>query len=48
MGRWLGGQVPLGFYSRRIEECDASGQKRSRVRLEAVEEEQELVRLIYS
>ncbi|MDD7402582.1 MAG: recombinase family protein [Butyribacter sp.] len=48
MGRWLGGQTPLGFYSERVEEIDELGQKRSRVRLEPDTEGQELVKLIYS
>lgn len=48
MGRWLGGNAPLGFCSQRIVERDDTGQKRSRVRLEAAQEEQELVKLIFS
>lgn len=45
-GRWLGGNTPLGFASEGIKEQE-EGRQRSYFRLRVVEEEAELVRLIY-
>lgn len=46
-GRWLGGQTPLGFASEKVVETDGQGKKRSRFRLVDVEEETEILLLIF-
>lgn len=45
-GRWLGGTPPLGFKSVQIE-YESNGNKKKMYKLEIVEEELEIVRLIY-
>lgn len=47
-GRWLGGNTPLGFESQKAVEEDGQGKKRSRFRLVPVDEEVELVKIIFS
>jgi len=47
-GRWLGGNVPLGFESEKVVEEDSQGRRRSRYRLIPVLEEQERVKLIFA
>ena len=46
-GRWLGGTPPLGFKSVQIQ-YEHNGQVKNMFKLEVVEEEMEIVRLIYS
>lgn len=45
-GRWLGGKTPTGFKSKKIT-SNVSGKEKSLYILEPVQEEQELVKLIY-
>lgn len=45
-GRWLGGTPPLGFKSVQIE-YESNGNKKKMYKLEVVEEELEIVKLIY-
>ncbi|MBU5269442.1 recombinase family protein [Clostridium cochlearium] len=47
MGRWLGGQTPLGFESEQITYLDPEFKERSMYRLVPVDEELLLVKLIY-
>ena len=47
MGRWLGGQSPLGFDGTREYYIDESGKERSVTRLKANNEELKIVKLIY-
>ena len=47
-GRWLGGNTPLGYKSKKVEKIDIEGKKRSLFMLEAIEEEKDIVVLIFS
>lgn len=47
MGRWLGGQSPLGFNGTREYYIDETGKERSVTRLKENEDELKLVKLIY-
>ena len=47
MGRWLGGQSPLGFDGTREYYIDENGKERSITKLKRNEEELKLVRLLY-
>lgn len=47
-GRWLGGNTPLGYKSKKVEKIDIEGKKRSLFMLEAIEEEKDIIILIFS
>ena len=47
-GRWLGGNTPLGYKSKKVEKIDIEGKKRSLFMLEAIEKERDIVVLIFS
>lgn len=47
-GRWLGGNTPLGFKSKKVEKIDVEGKKRSLFMLEEIEEEKNTILLIFS
>lgn len=47
-GRWLGGNTPLGYKSKKVEKIDIEGKKRSLFMLEAIDEEKDIVVLIFS
>ena len=46
-GRWLGGTTPLGFKSKKIENIDFDGKKRSLYKLEIIPEEIQTINLIW-
>lgn len=47
-GRWLGGTTPLGYKSKKIENIDIDGKKRSLYKLEQISDEAEKVKLIWN
>lgn len=47
-GRWLGGNTPTGYKSEKVERTTADGKVRSLYKLDIIEEEAELIRLIFS
>lgn len=47
-GRWLGGNTPTGYKSEKVERMTADGKVRSLYKLDMIEEEAELIRLIFS
>jgi site-specific DNA recombinase len=47
-GNWLGGEEPTGFINKRISYSDSNGKEKTYCMLEPVENELELVRLIYT
>ena len=46
-GRWLGGTTPLGYKSKKIENIDIDGKKRSLYRLDYINDEVKKIRLIW-
>ena len=46
-GRWLGGTTPLGYKSKKIENIDIDGKKRSLYRLDYISDEVKKIRLIW-
>ena len=47
-GRWLGGNTPLGYKSKKVEKIDVEGKKRSLFMLDEIEEEKRTILLIFS
>lgn len=47
-GRWLGGNTPLGYKSKKVEVVSVDGKKKSLYMLDVVDDEVEKVRLIFS
>lgn len=47
-GRWLGGTTPLGYKSKKIENIDIDGKKRSLYKLDQISDETEKVKLIWN
>lgn len=46
-GRWLGGTTPTGYKSKKLEDIKLDGKKKSSFKLELIEDEIEIVKLIY-
>ncbi len=46
-GRWLGGNTPLGFQSKKIENIDIEGKKRSLYQLDQIPDEIKTIQLIW-
>lgn len=46
-GRWLGGATPTGYKSERVEKTTADGKVRSLYKLDMIDEEAEIIRLIF-
>lgn len=46
-GRWLGGNTPMGFDSEKMEKLNINGKKVSLYRLSPIEDELEIIKLIY-
>ncbi len=47
-GRWLGGTTPLGYKSKKIENIDIDGKKRSLYKLDIISDESEKIKLIWN
>ena len=47
-GRWLGGTTPMGYRSRKIENIDIDGKKRSLYTLNKIDDEVETLKLIWN
>lgn len=47
-GRWLGGTTPTGYKSEKIEKIDIEGKKRSLFKLNEIDDEIEIIMLIYN
>ena len=47
-GRWLGGNTPTGYKSEKVEKTTTDGKTRSLYKLDIIEQEAELIRLIFN
>lgn len=47
-GRWLGGNTPMGFDSEKMEKLNINGKKVSLFRLSPIDDELEIIKLIYN
>ena len=47
-GRWLGGTTPLGYKSKKVENIDIDGKRRSLYQLEQIDDEVQKIKLIWN